>query len=79
MLSEAVSVDDSFIPFVDLYEVAEETDLDYSVVSHHTRLLENPDFGGFIKKDDFGEKAKLTRRDAFELFCESRGVEIEDI
>lgn len=79
VLAEAVSVDDSFIPFVDLYEVAEATDLDYSVVSYHARLLEQPDLGAYVRRDSLGEKVKITRGDAFEDFCESRGIDSDSI
>ncbi|MBB6645379.1 hypothetical protein [Halobellus ruber] len=78
-LSEACEMDGDLIPFVDLYKVAKETDLDYSVVSHHAKLLEHPDLGGFISRDAPGEKAKVTRRSAFDEFCESRGVDTESI
>lgn len=74
VLSEAVSVDESFIPFVDLYEVAEEADPDYSVVSHHAKLLEHSDPGAYVRRDDLGEKAKITRRDALDEFCKSKDI-----
>jgi hypothetical protein len=77
VLSEETSADDSFIPFVDLYEIAEESGLEYSVVSHHTRLLEHPDLGGYIRRDDLGEKAKVTSEDAYNSFCKSRRLNLE--
>jgi len=77
VLSEAISADDSFIPFVDLYEIAEESGLEYSVVSHHTRLLEHPELGGYVRRDDLGEKAKVTSEDAYNSFCKSRRLNLE--
>jgi len=69
VLSEATSANDSFIPFVDMYEIAEESGLVYSVVSHHTRLLEHPELGSYVRRDDFGEKVKATSEDAYNSFC----------
>lgn len=75
VLAEVVSVDDNFLPFVDLYEMAEATDLDYRVVIHHARSPEQPDCGGYVRRDSLGEKVKIFRGAAFEDFCELRGID----
>ncbi len=62
--------------FVDLGDVAKKADMDYSAVSHHCRLL---DIGGFVQRDTFGEKAKLSHRNSFEKFCESKLIDIDSI
>lgn len=68
--------EDGIILFVDLAEVAKKADMEYSAVSHHTRLL---DLGGFVDRDTYGQKKKLNHRNAFEKFCESRMVNPESI
>jgi hypothetical protein len=68
--------EDEITLFVDLAEVAKEADMEYSAVSHLTRLL---DLGGFVDRDTYGHKAKLNHRNAFEKFCESRMVDPETI
>jgi hypothetical protein len=76
VLSEQMRKDDGRTMFVDLIDVAQEADMDYSAVSHHARLL---DIGGFVQRDTYGEKAKLSQRNAFESYCESRLVDSESI
>jgi hypothetical protein len=76
VLSEQMRKDDGRTMFVDLIDVAQEADMDYSAVSHHARLL---DIGGFVQRDTYGEKAKLSQRNAFENYCESRLVDSESV
>ncbi|GAA0677712.1 hypothetical protein [Natronoarchaeum mannanilyticum] len=76
VLSENAREDDGMSLFVDLAEVAREADMEYSAVSHYTRLL---DLGGFVDRDTYGQKAKLNHRNAFEKFCETRMVNPESI
>jgi hypothetical protein len=76
VLSENAREDDGMSLFVDLAEVAREADMEYSAVSHYTRLL---DLGGFVDRDTYGQKAKLNHRNAFEKFCETRMVNSESI
>lgn len=61
---------------VDLSEVANEADIEYSAVSYHARLL---DQGGFVERGEFFDKVKLSYRNAFEKFCESRMVDPDSI
>lgn len=76
VLSEQMRKDDGMIMFVDLIDVAKKADMDYSAVSHHARLL---DISGFVQRDTYGEKAKLSQRNSFENYCESRLVDPESI
>ena len=76
VLSEQMREDGGMTMFVDLGDVAKEADMDYSAVSHHCRLL---DIGGFVQRDTYGEKAKLSQRNSFENYCESRLVDQDSI
>jgi len=76
VLSEQMRENDGRTMFVDLVDVAREADLDYSVVSHHARLL---DIGGFLQRNTYGEKAKLNHRNSFEKYCISRLIDSESI
>lgn len=62
--------------FVNLADVAKEADMEYSVVSHHARLL---DISGFIQRGTYGEKAKLSHRNSFRNYCESRLIDPDSI
>lgn len=75
-LSKNVKENNRTTLFADLEEVAKEADMEYSAVSHHTRLL---DLGGFVDRDPYGQKAKLSHKNAFEEFCEVRMVASETI
>jgi hypothetical protein len=76
LLSKNAREDDGIPLFVDLAEVAKEADMEYSAVSHHTRLL---DLGGFVDRDSYGQKAKLSHKGGFEKFCELRMVDPDSI
>lgn len=76
VLSEQMRKDDARTMFVDLVDVAKEADMDYSAVSHHSRLL---DIGGFVQRDTYGQKAKLSHRNSLEEFCESRLIDMDSI
>lgn len=76
ILSERLRKDDGEKLLVDLTEVAKKADIEYSAVSHHARLL---DLGGFVQRDTYGQKAKLSHRNAFEEFCELRMIAPESI
>lgn len=76
VLSENAREDDGMSLFVDLAEVAKGVDMEYSAVSHHTRLL---DLGGVVDRDSYGQKAKLSHKDGFEKFCELRMVDSDSI
>jgi hypothetical protein len=75
-LSEDARENDGMSLFVDLAEVAKEVDMEYSAVSHHTRLL---DLGGFVDRDTFGQKAKLSHKNVFEEFCELKMIDSDSI
>lgn len=76
VLSEKVRENDGMTLFVDLAEVAKEADLEYSAVAHHARLL---DLEGFVQRDTYGQKAKLSYRNSFQEFCEVRMIDIDSI
>lgn len=76
VLSDRVWEDDGMMTLVDLSEIAEEADIEYSAVSHHARLL---DQGGFVERGEYFDKVKLSHRNAFEKFCESRMIDPDSI
>lgn len=76
ILSKKMKEDGRMPLFVDLEEVAEEADMDYSAVSHHARLL---DLEGFIQRNTYGEKAKLSHKNVFEEYCELRMIDPESV
>jgi hypothetical protein len=76
VLSENAREDDEMSLFVDLAEVAREADMEYSAVSHFTRLL---DLGGFVERDTYGQKAKVSHKNAFEKYCTSRVIDSNSI
>lgn len=63
--------------FVDLYEVTEQTGLQYSAVVKYAEKLEQFDNG--VELDMYGEKAKATSPNAFEAYCEGTGIDPEVI
>jgi DNA-binding MarR family transcriptional regulator len=69
ILSERVRKDDGMMLWVDQSELAQEADIAYSAVSHHTRLL---DQGGFVERGEHLEKVKLSHTNSFKKFCKLR-------
>jgi hypothetical protein len=76
VLSEHMTRDDGTAMFVELRGVANEANMDYSAVSHHARLL---DISGFVQRDTYGEKAKLSKRNSFESYCKTRLIDSDSV
>lgn len=73
VLCDHARIDDMNV-FIELTDVAKEADLEYSAVSHHTRLL---DLTEFVERNKYGDHAKAASPDAFHVFCKTRGVDSE--
>lgn len=61
--------------YVDLYEVARATGYEFDTVHHYAQMLSKPANGEHVQLDKYEEKAKATRRDAFEDYCDATGID----
>lgn len=60
--------------YVDLFDVAEQTGIEYNAVITYAETLSRPEFGGHVRVDAYGEEAKASSPEAFETYCDAVGV-----
>jgi hypothetical protein len=69
VLCEEADRGDGTPGFVEVPTVVEESELDYSTVVNYIRKLTRDEFGGYVEYRKGEEKARATRKSAFEEYC----------